>query len=419
MAPTSNNEQVIDLDDSEATPERRRTGGTQPTKRVKKPARKENASEAGDPGKVQFPAGIPASVTKMLRDYFVKKQSNVVPIDIYYMQIPFGMNDKHKSKAAYFIAATNELCAVSAYHLPWMKNQPGGSSGHLLIAEHPSFGPGGNVLIRVKKNSNEFRIWRGVNDNPFDQALVVKKAVDDTFEHNGRYTGRGKSPKTPSTGAASQRKPRNQPPVPQYTTPTPIRFVDGGYEDTGIGQGGSPVPGSSPAYPSPTVGGVFRQRLPVQQYGLPQGSPQASVNKRKRNAVEDDDGSDVDYDGDNKYSSGRPLSSPIRGTQSAEPQRSNVGQSIHFHFDGPIPRMRTLATCDDIHKFFTQCTASELITSLDLYPNVTATLTGLFEGPEKYVIADQIDFDELVQAILADGRWNVEGAMCVVRVTKP
>jgi hypothetical protein len=354
----------------------------------------------------------------MLRDYFKQKKSNVVPIDIYYMQIPFGMNDKQKSKAAYFNAATNELCTVSAYHLPWMKNQPGGSSGHLLIAEHPSLGPGGNVLIRAKKNSNEFRIWRGVNDNPFDQALVVKKAVDDTFEHNGRYTGRGRTPKTPSTGGASQRKTRNQPPVPQYTTPTPIRFVDGGYEDAGTGQGGSPMPGSSPAYPSPTPGGVFRQRLPVQQYELAEGSPQTSVNKRKRDAIEERNGFDVDYDGDNEYSSGRPLSSPVRGTRSVETQRYDAGQFIHFHFDGPNPRMRTLATCNDVEKFFTHCAASGLITSMDRYPNVTASLTGCFDGLENHVIADQIDFDGMIQTILVDGRWSGYGAECRVRVTR-
>jgi hypothetical protein len=50
MAPTSNNQQVVDVEDSKDAPERRRTQGTQPAKRIKKPARKENASEAGEPG---------------------------------------------------------------------------------------------------------------------------------------------------------------------------------------------------------------------------------------------------------------------------------------------------------------------------------------------------------------------------------
>ncbi|ETN43697.1 uncharacterized protein HMPREF1541_02856 [Cyphellophora europaea CBS 101466] len=349
----------------------------QPMKRKKAPP--VNASPTA-PGQVRFPAELPANISLMFRQYFVAKGNNIVPQDIYFMQVPWifklhdAKNKKDATDAGYFYGASGQAVHVRPFSLPWMLNEPSGrNSQRLLVAyDHPFPEPA--VLCRIKKHSSEFRIWRGADDDPYEQAVVVKKPLVQTAGKKINYPA----------------------PVPTSVLPA----------------------SAFPITPSPTP----QTNLPV----LPATAAANVIGKRKRNYIEYPD---IEEDG-NAYADGEiyhnnptPADSSFSGnvsSRTSSPEADDLARNIIFRFHGIIDleRSRTLLQCRTYIKFLTHAIAAGVLSESTQIILLNCVVRGRNGGVKRMSIVDDEDFGNMVGDIMDDRGWYVAGEKYYVDVSR-
>lgn len=213
------------------------------------------------------------------------------------------------------------------------------------------------------------------------------------------------------------------------------------YASTPLRQSFTPTQGFTP---TKSYSGSSHRRQDRSSRAASPSTPVPLPKKRKLNFEDDDIGLDPDYEPEEEYPDLEQLQAPAFPIPQAPalpvPQAPALqiqqalalpvqvplpdyvpatAELIFFQFEGPMPRMRTLANCNNVRRFYTNGVAAGLIGTNDHYPVLRVVLDGCFEGPENRTIVDEVDFAEMIQAIVNDPRWaHDRGAQCVVHISK-
>lgn len=363
-------EQVVEIDDDDIFEEPEANNSKPKPKRKRATPANTTTKSPEAPGQVRFPAELPGNLADLFRQYFIANNSNTVPIDIYYMQVPWvhrmhnAKNKKDATVAAYYHGPTGQEVEVRGFSLSWMLDVPGGrNSQRLLVASGQPFAEP-VILARIIKGSSEFRIWRGVDDNPYEQAVVVKKAR--VINHT-----------VPST---------NTPP-PETPTPMP--------------------PPKLPALPAPapTHGKRKRDSTPTSQYP-------------------DFQDEDEDYTGDVAYENALVPANRQLARYTVPPILSpvadNISRNIVFRFLGSHrqERIRNLYQCATFAKLFTNAIVAGVLVENDPIQILNCEWCVSNGAHSIKMVADDQDFDDLMTEITDDRGWDLADAQCVIDVTR-
>lgn len=372
-------DEVVEIDDNDDTWEPQANA----SKPKPKPKRASLANQSPKvPGQVRFPAELSANLAEMFREFFRANDDNTVPVDIYYMQVPWifrmhnAKNKQDATVAAYYHGATGHEVMVRAFSLPWMLDLPGGrNSQRLLVASGPPFTEP-VILARIKKGSSEFRIWRGVNDDPYEQAVVVKKMAI-TAPTSGSMVGYA----IPNTNAAAG---DTQGPLP------PFRL-----------QALSALP--------PAAALITRKRkrdyAPVSPYP-------------------DVPNDEEDYIGEASYGNALVPADRQLARYTAPPVLSptaaDIAHDIVFRFHGihKQERVRSLYQSGSFTKLVTNAIVGGVIVENDAIQILNCEWCISNGQPKGKLIADEEDFDELMTDITEDRGWNLVNAKCFVDVMR-
>lgn len=314
-----------------------------------------NVDNTGVPGQIQFPAGLPTNIVNLLRQYFLANNSNIVPRDIYYLQVPWVFKNhdaklkKDATDAGYvsisqiiahcliltqpqFHAITNEQVEIRAFSLPWMNTQPGGTNSQRLLVAMNDPLPDPVVLCRAKRNSSEYRIWRGINDDPLEQAIIVKRPL---------------------------------------------------------------------IHPDNKLSVAINNNVFASANALPIATSSTTRNLRKRPrspttiSKESESDKPIIFDA---------ATFPAALTATATTE-SEVAKHVIFRFRGPNYRTRTLAACNSFVLLFTNATAAGIIVPVERYP----VLKCVMNGRRVRIVADEQDWQEMVADVVKDEVWKGKG----------
>lgn len=339
---------------------------TKPKPKRKRPSPKPLVNPApSKPGEVQFPAGLPHNLTNMFREWMRAQNTNVVPFDIYYMQVPwvFKCHDaptkKNATDAAYYHAISNQELSVQMFSLPWMLYEPSGRNSQRLLVASGGPLPEPSVLCRIKRGSSEFRIWRGVYDNPFEQPTVVKKPRlpgEQPIANEPYGTAVTSSIVSPAILAPGKRK-RTVTPNSDY-----LELVDGQDENE---------------YADEEVYG--NMIMPTVQDSLRSTS-----------------------------------------TESDPRILENKAQDIIFRFQGQQirQRVRNLVQTSNFHMLITQAIAGGVLVANDPVRVLKCDWSVVDSGAGEKLVVDEQDFEELLWEIAGDPGWMFPDAVCCIDVTR-
>ena len=370
-----------------------------------------------------------------------------VPIDAYYMQTPFGCNDKNSSHAGYYIAATGKRIHVDAFKLPWMDGQPGGSGGNLLVTEAPELQNEPVVLVRIKRNKTEFRIFGYSQDDPYDQAVVIKKPLgagespqattrkraaevtvidsDDELVATpsmrkrvsaGHYSGPRRNLKSKSKGKAADKSSaggedtRSVEESPRSDLGAPTSSMAPGTSLRQPRSAGLALPPrfeSSQAVP-PSM--VAPEGFPSMQSTGPYTTPsrQDSYMQQPSTAPQSPYPTMQGH---------QPASSFATMGGLPESPNNDISRNIFFNFRGPLSRQRTHLQCPNFNVFAANGIAANGLGPDVQFPMWMCKLVGCNGGMKDILVADMQDFAEMLDAILSDDGWHNAG-QCHVEVTK-
>ncbi|KPI43327.1 uncharacterized protein AB675_6962 [Cyphellophora attinorum] len=337
----------------------------------------------GTPGRVQFPADFPGTLTPLFLDFFRAQNSNIVPRAIYFMQVPWifklhnGRRKADCTDANYFVRdpttglidEERPVAEMRVMTLPWMHKQHGGKNAQRCIMVRDGRLEKGKwvVLARCRGWRNDFRVWRGAKDDEFEQASVVKKGVvaGEAVKGSGSRTVR-KGKAGSRWELASYRKLQLKSAKERAREVVELDDSDGGGDAT------EQVPYLSPALPSTEIAQDDLPRAPKWDESAP--LPSVAVHEPEAYAEDSDDDDGI----------------------------IDLSQQVVFHFNGPSFRTRTLFSCGNFHSFFGNASAAGLITAYERYPVLKCVVAGS-DGAigQPWIVADEVDFTELVRTVMS------------------
>lgn len=318
-----------------------------------------------EPGQVTFPAALPVNVVSTLREWMIANKTNIVPIDIYFMQSPWieKLHDAPRKEAAtdaaYYHALSGRNVEVKDFSLPSMLTEQGGKNSQRLLVVSSDIFPEPAILARIKKGVNEFRIWRGVNDDPYEQAVVVKQAKKE-----------GDSPRGQTRSVISR----------------PTQTLLSGLTISIIGKRKRDAPADA-AYPE-------------------------LIDEEEEYAEEEVYG--------NSLVPSRRHSVAIGPLVTRARTLGDVAHDIAFRFRPATgrERVRKLLQCNTFIKFFTNAVAGQVIAENDPIQVLQCTWCVTNSVSASIMVVDEQDFEELLALIVADEAWVDANAKCFIDVTR-
>jgi hypothetical protein len=442
------------------------------------PRKRKKPSEAiNDPntpaGVVSMPAELPKNAVDVLRQFLIDQGHNIVPSDIYFMQTPWTHKfhdakvKKDATDAEYIHTETGQTVNVRAFRLPWMLGQQGGKNSQRLLVASGGPLPEAAILIRVRKGSSDFRIWRGVNDNPYEQPAIVKRAVVAKEIPNPPFQFGPPAPQISfKPYIAALASPRFN---PYFTALTPPQTFEKAAEIVDdIAQAGNNVgdianidpqlwstdsfesileeaaknasPFSSLASPDITfteTPSKKRKRgnlldltvtsdasiLSLDNLGRGSDNVEAAINSPKpvaRRLFDPPTTGAAPVSGNSVPALPTPVSnfrlSPLR--EDSPP--TGTSQNIIFKFiGGTTKRERTLSQLSEFKMFLSHTTAAGIISEEDLLQLIKCSTVYPDGQAEDHVVVDAVDFLEMIgKALSKPGQWHLPDATCVITVHK-
>ena len=276
---------------------------------------------------------------------------------------------------------TGEKLFVRALTLDWMKREakPKNSERLLVASGGPLTEP--IVLARMKAFSGDYRAWGGVYDDPTAQPTVVRKVVSDALI--GDEAGRRLSLTNATTNTEE---------VPSSAKP----------------------------------GGKRREK---RRASAPQ--PQAQDARRPKSESIEATIARIPPAPPVLHAHPHPLAPPHHQSDAATIHKA-THTAFHFYATPPtfspqaaadatiIPaRTRLAIHCQTHHTLFMNALASGVICEKnDRFPVLECEVTTTWGRKWKLVVADGVDFMELVRVILAEESWGGAEEGCVVAVRR-
>jgi hypothetical protein len=325
---------------------------------------------------VQFPSDFPSTLTPLFLDFFRAQKSNIVPRAIYFMQVPWifklhnGRRKADCTDANYFVRdpttglidENTPVAEMRVMTLPWMHRQHGGKNAQRCIMVRDGRLEKGRwvVLARCRGWRNDFRVWRGVKDDEFEQASVLKKGVvagDAVAGGTSKPVWKGRAGSRWELASYRRLQLKSAKERPREI----VELDDSDGNDAGM----------SPALPSTEVG---YEGLPVPpNLGEAAQTPSLAVSQPESSTEDSEDDGIID-----------------------------LSQQVVFHFNGPSFRTRTLFSCGNFHSFFGNASAAGLITAYERYPVLKCVVVGSHGAVgQPWIIADEVDFTGLVRTVMS------------------
>jgi hypothetical protein len=432
-------------------------------------------------GQVSMPAELTKNVVDILRQFLISQGHNIVPTDIYYMQVPWvfkchdAKSKKDATDAEYVHIETGQKVNVRAFGLSWMLHQQGGkNSQRLLVASGgPLVEP--VILARARKGAVDYRIWRGADDNPYEQPTIVKRPVT-TKNATKNVSNQLIAPVAPVAPPQISYNPFIKPLFyPQTIAGTTLAQAVENVESTAqtvneVGQVVDENPGLDNIDPQLWSSDSFESILesaaenasPFSQLASPDITfTETPSKKRKRgnhldltvctdsNTASLDNFGRGSNNGEVAVNVNAPkpvarrlfndsttiIAPPVSGNSAPDlptpvsnftlsPMREDspptgTTQNIIFKFIGTRVRERTLSQLTEFKLFLSHTTAAGIITEEDRLQMIKCSIIYPDGQEETYIVVDALDFLEMTgQVLTKPGLWHLPDASCVITVQK-
>jgi hypothetical protein len=232
------------------------------------------------------------------------------------------------------------------------------------------------VLARVKPYSHEFRAWGGIHDNPYQQAVVLRRLVapdaklsDLAQDVDRSISGSPPIPETPNTAG----------------TGTPIEANAGFPAMAGFPTPTRAPPGRGTAVPQSPVGEMGSQQPTNTNIVLPRPAQMQ-------------------------------LNFAALGPEAVARAEHTI---VRFSSStGQIMRMRSLLHCCNPQALFVNAMAAGVISRHDplLIADCRVTLTD--KSVRRCVIVDEQDFVDMSMVVLNENAWHGDNECCFIDVAK-